>query len=95
MRMCVGCRNRKKKSELLRFTRRSDGNFAPAGKKDVEGRGFYLCPDWTCLRKAQKRNRAGQFTGIRLQFSSSDETGFGGSRTVQEEREWQKSKSST
>ena len=56
MRMCVGCRNRRPKKELIRVVRlASDGTIRldPTGK--ASGRGAYLCldnPD--CLKKAVK-----------------------------------------
>ena len=56
MRMCVGCRTRKPKKELIRVVRlASDGTIAldPTGK--ASGRGAYLCSDDPeCLRKAIK-----------------------------------------
>lgn len=59
MRMCVGCRTRRPKKELIRVVRlASDGTIRldPTGK--ASGRGAYLCldnPD--CLKKAV-RSRA-------------------------------------
>jgi len=56
MRMCVGCRTRKPKKELIRVVRlASDGTIRldPTGK--ASGRGAYLCMDNTdCLKKAVK-----------------------------------------
>ncbi len=56
MRMCVGCRERKPKKELIRVVRlASDGTIRldPTGK--ASGRGAYLCMDNTdCLKKAMK-----------------------------------------
>jgi len=54
MRMCVGCRTRKPKKELIRVVRlASDGTIVldPTGK--ASGRGAYLCcDDPDCLKKA-------------------------------------------
>ncbi len=43
IRMCVGCRSRKRKEEMIRFT---PGN----------ERGAYLCPDLKCLKRAEKKD---------------------------------------
>ncbi len=58
MRMCMGCRARKRKDELIRFVRSPEGNVFVKDRVGVDGRGFYLCPDPQCLKKVQKRNRA-------------------------------------
>ncbi|NWF92019.1 MAG: YlxR family protein [Syntrophaceae bacterium] len=57
MRMCIGCRRRRKKEEMLRFVRSEEGIVFVHGRKAVHGRGLYLCPDISCLNAARKRNR--------------------------------------
>ena len=54
MRQCVGCREMKPKSALVRIVRSPEGviSLDPRGK--LPGRGVYVCPDPACLRKAQK-----------------------------------------
>jgi len=54
MRMCVGCRERKEKRQLVRIVRTPEGTVLvdPTGKKS--GRGAYICPDITCLEKVIK-----------------------------------------
>jgi hypothetical protein len=52
--MCVGCRGRRKKEEMIHLVRTSDG-LVPASGKTWSGRGSYLCPDSECLKKAQKK----------------------------------------
>jgi hypothetical protein len=54
--MCIGCRKRKKKKELMRLTR-GEGTFILDRTTLLAGRGYYLCPDANCLRMAQKKNR--------------------------------------
>jgi predicted RNA-binding protein YlxR (DUF448 family) len=61
--MCVGCRERKKKEELVRFTRGSEGILFHSDKKRLAGRGFYLCPNLKCLKMAQKKNQMGRILG--------------------------------
>jgi len=61
--MCIGCRNRKKKQEMIRLVRTPDG-LAPADGKNGSARGFYLCPDSECLKKAEKKNPMGRVLAI-------------------------------
>ena len=45
------------------------------GKKHLEGRGFYLCPDLACFKMAQKKNSWVRSLDLRdLQFLSGEET---------------------
>ncbi|TDA68922.1 MAG: YlxR family protein [Clostridia bacterium] len=54
-RMCIGCRARKEKQELVRVVRSPDeaGIFVDLGGKKP-GRGAYLCPSQECLKRAIK-----------------------------------------
>ncbi|MDD3243356.1 MAG: YlxR family protein [Eubacteriales bacterium] len=55
MRMCMGCRTRRPKRELVRVVRTPEGAVVldPTGKKS--GRGTYVCADNpACLEKAVK-----------------------------------------
>lgn len=56
-RQCLGCNEHKPKRELLRVVRDPDGNVSLdfTGKKS--GRGAYICPCVTCLRRARKSRR--------------------------------------
>jgi predicted RNA-binding protein YlxR (DUF448 family) len=54
-RMCIGCRGRKRKEEMVRLTQDSNGFLRVSEQKNFSGRGVYLCPDRTCLMKAQKK----------------------------------------
>ncbi len=51
IRMCVGCRLRRPKDELLRYVK-SGGSFVPS---KYGGRGFYICNDTYCFKKAKKK----------------------------------------
>ncbi len=57
MRICVGCREKKPKRELIRLVRTPEGEIRldPGGK--ISGRGAYICKDETCLQKALKGRR--------------------------------------
>ncbi|MGI6552148.1 MAG: YlxR family protein [Clostridia bacterium] len=56
LRMCLGCRERKNKREMIRIVRTPEGKVLvdPTGKKS--GRGAYLCPEQACLEKVVKNN---------------------------------------
>jgi hypothetical protein len=64
IRMCIGCRKKKRKEEMIRFEQDEDRILIIDEKKNVKGRGFYLCPDVTCLRLAQKRIQMGRVRSI-------------------------------
>ena len=57
IRMCIGCRKKRKKDEMLRFIRGIDGVVFMNKKKRINGRGFYLCPDLICFKRAQKKEK--------------------------------------
>lgn len=54
-RMCAVCRTRRKKSELIKITRSSDGNISTDEKGRLPGRGMYICKDGDCVNFARKR----------------------------------------
>ncbi len=56
-RMCVACKTRKDKSELLRVVLMPDGRteIDPSGK--MPGRGAYVCKDDKCIAQALKANQ--------------------------------------
>ena len=58
MRQCLGCNEHKPKAELLRVVRSPEGEISLdfTGKKS--GRGAYICPSISCLKKAKKRLEA-------------------------------------
>lgn len=53
-RMCVGCREKRNKKELIRVVRTPEATVIldPTGKK--AGRGAYICPQVDCLARAIK-----------------------------------------
>jgi predicted RNA-binding protein YlxR (DUF448 family) len=65
IRMCIGCRSRKKKEEMLRFIHTVDGIALFNKNSETNGRGFYLCPDVTCLKMAQKKGRGSMAWGAK------------------------------
>ena len=54
MRQCVGCREMKPKKDLVRVVRSPQGEISLDARGKAPGRGAYVCPDATCLKKAAK-----------------------------------------
>lgn len=54
LRQCVGCREHKPKSELIRVVRSPEGEVSLDFRGKKPGRGAYVCPDPNCLKKARK-----------------------------------------
>lgn len=56
-RMCVSCKVRKSKAELLRIVLLPEGDIVvdPTGKKP--GRGAYVCKNDICIEEARKAHR--------------------------------------
>ena len=54
MRQCLGCREMKEKSELIRAVRSPDGVISLDFRGKAPGRGAYLCRNAACLKKAVK-----------------------------------------
>lgn len=57
IRMCIGCRTRKPKKELIRLIKKLDGSIVYDKKGNIPGRGFYICKDIDCIKKAKKREK--------------------------------------
>mgnify|MGYP001030022412 CR=1 FL=1 len=57
IRMCIGCKRRRKKEEMVRFIRSTEGVIFINDMKNPTGRGIYLCPDLQCLKMAQKKKQ--------------------------------------
>ena len=57
MRQCLGCNEHRPKKEMLRVVRGPEGDISLdfTGKKS--GRGAYICPKASCLKKARKSRR--------------------------------------
>lgn len=57
VRTCIGCRRKRKKEEMIRFIQSPEGAMFIDEKKNLNGRGFYLCRDLMCLKMAKKKKR--------------------------------------
>jgi ribosomal protein L7Ae family protein len=55
-RLCVGCREKHPKSELIRIVRAPSGDVSIDATGKSPGRGAYLCPREECLLAARKHN---------------------------------------
>ena len=55
-RLCVGCREKHPKGELIRIVRAPSGDVSIDATGKSPGRGAYLCPREECLLAARKHN---------------------------------------
>ena len=53
-RMCVGCREKRDKKDLLRVVRTPEGQLVLDATGKRSGRGASVCRDAQCLKKARK-----------------------------------------
>ena len=56
VRTCVGCRERREQSSMVRFTRTGHGAWTPDGSRRQPGRGAYLCSP-KCAARVTKNKR--------------------------------------
>lgn len=54
-RQCIGCRESKKKKELIRIVKTPEGDIVLDKSGRRNGRGAYLCDNPECLKKAKER----------------------------------------
>lgn len=57
LRQCVGCGERRAKSELLRVVRTPEGEVVLDFTGRKNGRGVYLCHNAKCFNKARKSGK--------------------------------------
>ena len=65
-RQCLGCNEHKPKRELLRVLRDPEGNISLDFTGTKSGRGAYICPSASCLKKARKSRRIDAALGISI-----------------------------
>ena len=56
LRMCLGCREMKPKSELIRAVKSPEGDVSLDFSEKKPGRGAYLCQDTNCFKRIVKSN---------------------------------------
>ena len=73
MRQCLGCNEHKPKREMLRVLRTPESEILLdlTGKKS--GRGAYICPKASCLKKARKTKRIDRELGVTIDEEVYDE----------------------
>lgn len=71
MRICVGCREKKPKRELLRLVRTPENEVKLDLSGKMSGRGAYICRQAECLKKALKGKRLEKTWNILFLKSSS------------------------
>lgn len=54
VRQCIGCREMKPKTELVRIIRTPEGDVCLDKTGKMNGRGAYICQDISCFEKAVK-----------------------------------------
>ena len=52
LRMCLGCREPKPKTNLIRIVKTPEGSIFLDGRGKVSGRGAYICRSRACFDKA-------------------------------------------
>lgn len=53
-RICIGCKEKKDKKDLIRIVRNKEGNITLDRTGRANGRGAYICDNIECLEKAIK-----------------------------------------
>jgi len=76
IRTCIGCREKRKKEEMIWLAQSPGGVVVVNRKKPHQGRGFYLCPDLQCLNMAKKRRKGVGFLET-MDFRFPSAKGFG------------------
>ncbi len=66
MRQCIGCSERKPKSELIRVVRTPESNIVLDYKGKQNGRGAYICKNGDCLSLAVKKKRLENNLGVAI-----------------------------
>ena len=69
MRMCIGCREMKPKTDLARIVKTPDGRILSDVTGKLSGRGAYICKCAECLNKAQKVNALAKNFSIQVDAS--------------------------
>lgn len=57
LRICIGCQEKKPKKELIRVVRTPEAKAVLDSTGKKPGRGAYICPLQSCLKKAIKGKR--------------------------------------
>ena len=66
LRQCLGCREMKPKTELVRVVRSPAGNVSVDLRGKAPGRGAYVCPSADCLKKALRSKALSRSLGVEI-----------------------------
>ena len=66
MRQCLGCREMKPKTELVRVVRSPEGNVSVDLRGKAPGRGAYVCRSAECLKRALRSRALGRSLGVEI-----------------------------
>ena len=73
MRQCTGCREMKPKAELIRVVKSPEGEISLDQKGKKPGRGAYVCPSESCLKRSIKSRALERAFGTRATEELLDE----------------------
>lgn len=66
LRQCLGCRESKPKTELVRVVRSPEGSVSVDLRGKAPGRGAYVCRSADCLKKALRSKAVGRALGVEI-----------------------------
>lgn len=66
MRQCIGCREMKPKSELVRVVRTPEGEILLDLSRKANGRGAYFCRNRDCLETAFRKKAVERSLGLSI-----------------------------
>ena len=66
LRQCLGCREMKPKTELVRVVRSPEGHVSVDLRGKAPGRGAYVCPSADCLKKALRSKALSRSLGVEI-----------------------------
>ena len=66
LRQCLGCREMKPKTELVRVVRSPEGNVSVDLRGKSPGRGAYVCRSAECLKRALRSRALGRSLGVEI-----------------------------
>jgi len=73
LRQCLGCREMKPKSELVRVVKSPTDEISLDFKGKKPGRGAYVCPSTDCLNRSLKSRAIGRAFGVEIPQNVLDE----------------------
>ena len=65
-RQCMGCGQKKAKSELIRIVRAPDGTVSVDRTGKAQGRGAYICGGPACISRLRKNRRINSVLGAEV-----------------------------